>query len=117
MDLKNYIADVISQTIEGVQLAQKRFNPDAVILPPVIAPTYHDSATSDCIVINKTLRHLTPMKFDIEVTAEHKDTTGAKAGFCISVAGFGANIDSARRDNAANRLSFQITIVLPEILS
>lgn len=117
MDLKNYIADVISQTIEGVQIAQKRFNPDAVILPPIIAPAYHDSATPDCIVINKTLRHLTHLEFDIEVTAEHKDTTGAKAGFCISVAGFGANTDSIRRDNAANRLSFQITIVLPEILS
>lgn len=115
MDLKDYIADVISQTIEGVQLAQKRFNPDARVLPPVISPTCYDSKNQ--VKTGDIWRRPTLLNFDIEVAAERKDAKGANAGFSISVAGVGAKTDSSRRDNAINRLSFQIVIVLPEISS
>lgn len=117
MDLKNYIADVISQTIEGVQIAQKRFNPGARVLPPVIAPVYHDTAKADSIFIDGVLRRASTLHFDIEVVAERQDARKTGAAFSLSVAGFGAKTDSARRDNATNRISFQIVIVLPEVES
>jgi len=104
MELKDFIAETLSQIIEGVRLAQERV--DGTNVNAAMA-----GAEFGGHLVN--VGHFgvaTRVDFDVSVTAETKGGAGAK----LSVFGIGAEGGAGHTAGSANRISFSVPVRLPD---
>lgn len=104
MELKEFIAETLSQIVEGVQIAQSRDNGKNVNAAMAGADF------GGHLVNVGTYGVATRVDFDVAVTAETKGGAGAK----LSVFGIGAEGGAAHTAGTANRIGFSIPVRLPD---
>lgn len=104
MELQDFVAETLSQIIEGVRIAQKReggSNVNAAMAGAVFGGN---------IVNVGTYGVATRVDFDVSVSAETKGGAGAK----LTVFGIGAGGGAEHVAGSANRISFSVPVRLPD---
>lgn len=104
MELKDFVAETLSQIIEGVRLAQSGAN-GANINAGMAGAEFGGH-----LVNVGSYGVATRVDFDVSVTAETKGGAGAK----LSVFGVGAEGGASHTAGSANRISFSIPVRLPD---
>ncbi len=104
MELKDFVAETLSQIVEGVQIAQKR--EDGTNVNAAMA----GAEFGGHLVNVGTYGVATRVDFDVSVTAETKGGAGAK----LSVFGIGAEGGAGHTAGSANRISFSVPVRLPD---
>ncbi|WP_024898079.1 trypco2 family protein [Brucella rhizosphaerae] len=104
MELKEFIAETLSQIIDGVKIAQSRQDGSNVNAGMAGADF------GGHLVNVGTYGVATRVDFDVSVTAETKGGAGIK----LSVFGIGAEGGAGHTAAAANRISFSVPVRLPD---
>lgn len=115
MDLKDFIAQTLSQIIEGVQMAQLQTKG----LGAEINPTFRMSASSEIMkqgagFDTSSAKHAQLVKIDVALTVT--EGTGTKAGIGVlgGVISLGASGQSSAENSSVSRVTFQVPVVLPQ---
>lgn len=104
MELKDFVAETLSQIVEGVRIAQKR--EDGANVNAAMA----GAEFGGHLVNVGTYGVATRVDFDVSVTAETKGGAGAK----LSVFGVGVEGGAGHTAGSANRISFSVPVRLPD---
>lgn len=104
MELKDFIAETLSQIIDGVRIAQSREHGDN-INASMIGTHYGGH------LVNSGAKGVaTRVDFDVSVSAETKGGAGGK----LTVFGIGAEAGANHTAASANRISFSVPVRLPD---
>lgn len=104
MELKEFVAETLSQIVEGVRLAQAREDGSN------INAAMSGAEYGGHLVNVGTYGVATRVDFDVSVTAETKGGAGAK----LSVFGVGVEGGAGHTAGSANRISFSVPVRLPD---
>ncbi|RCS25832.1 hypothetical protein DUT91_03475 [Phyllobacterium salinisoli] len=104
MELKDFIAETLSQIIEGVREAQAR--EDGANINAAMGGAEFGGQ----LVNVGTYGVATRVDFDVSVTAETKGGAGAK----LAVFGVGVDGGAGHTAGSANRISFSVPVRLPD---
>lgn len=110
MDLKEFVAESLSQIVEGVTEAQQRIAEIGGAVSPAIASLSHnkrDGTLHDGRVVRL-------VEFDVAVSASSEDTTGA--GAKLTVASIFSGGGEKRKQNVSesySRIQFTVPIAYP----
>lgn len=104
MELKEFIAETLSQIIEGVKIAQEYENGDNV------NASMAGADFGGHLINVGTYGVATRVDFDVSVTAETKGGAGAK----LTVFGVGVDGGVGHTAASANRISFSVPVRLPD---
>lgn len=104
MELKEFIAETLSQIIDGVKLAQDKEGGSNV------NAAMAGAAQGGNLLNGGTYGVGTRVDFDVSVTAESKGGAGAK----LSVFGVGVEGGAGHTAGSANRISFSVPLRLPD---
>ncbi len=114
VDLRTFVAETISQIIEGVEEARARATGGAVVNPPLV---HLDSATLGkqglLLATGRSHEAAQLVQFDVAVTATEGKGTKAGVGVVLGVLSLGAGGQSQAETSAANRVKFCVPITLP----
>jgi hypothetical protein len=110
MELKNFVAESITQITEGILDAQNRLKDQWVRVNP--KPHANATAVSPMLYTAENGAAVFPLAFDVAVSAEEIKGGGS---FGIKVLNFGANIktDSQQSSSRVSRVAFTIPIAYP----
>lgn len=103
VELKDFIAETLSQIICGVEDAQNRIAESN--RSGAIAPT--GQGTNDDTVLNQTV------EFDIAVAAESGKKTSGGIGIIVGAINLGSSGKSSSEKSSSNRVKFSVPIHLP----
>ena len=104
MELKDFIAETLSQIIEGVRIAQS--TEDGANVNAAMS----GAEFGGHLVNVGTYGVATRVDFDVAVTAESKGGAGAK----LNVFGVGAEGGASHTAGSANRINFSVPVRLPD---
>ncbi len=115
MELKDFVADALSQIMAGVKDAASREGMVGTVSPAFKArPT--DAAAPDAAKQRDVdwEKYVHNVEFDIAVTITNKITGGGKAGVHIlSVINFGAEGTTSRENIVVNKIKFAVPVIYP----
>jgi hypothetical protein len=103
MDLKTFVAESLTQILDGVREAQSRPGGDNVAAEGYINPT------SGSLMTGGTSGFFTLVEFDVSVLAEAKE-----GGTSVRVASAEMSEGSSRSLQNASRVKFSVHVRLPE---
>jgi hypothetical protein len=106
LDLKDFVADVVSQLTDGVIEAINRH--DAKQIPGRINPIFEDS--SGAYDWKGAVQNI---EFDISVVVSEKKSGAFEAGAKVFVADLGGKRSKSHEDTMTNRIKFTIPVSLP----
>jgi hypothetical protein len=106
MDLKDFVADVISQLTDGMIEAINRH--DAKKIPGKINPVF--PGESGELDWKGAVQNI---EFDISVTVSDKKSGEATGGVKVYVADISGKGSKSREDTTTNRIKFTIPVSLP----
>ena len=113
MELKDFIAQTISQIMEGVKEAQKlaeqvggAVNPKGQIYLTVESAPFMDKETT-------RIGDFIHFDVEVEVTEGKAESGGAKISI-LSVGGFGGKLSRKRQNKSINRVSFRLPVIYPK---
>ncbi|WP_430511926.1 trypco2 family protein [Pannonibacter phragmitetus] len=104
MELKHFIAETLSQIIEGIKLAQEK--PDGENVNALMK----DAQFGGHLINVGQYGIATRVDFDVSVTTETEGGAGAK----VKVFGIGVEGGGKHTAGSANKISFSVPIRLPE---
>ncbi|MBO6892852.1 MAG: hypothetical protein JJ866_12995 [Roseibium sp.] len=104
MELKEFVAETLTQIIDGVKEAQARED------GPNVNAAMSGAEFGGNLVNVGTYGVATRVDFDVAVTAESKGGAGAK----LSVFGVGVEGGAGHTAGTANRISFSVPVRLPD---
>jgi hypothetical protein len=116
MELKDFVAQTLTQIIQGVQLAQKQAQELGGYISPHLSFMQKGDERLLCYTTfpDKSKRAVYAVDFDVAVGTQ--DSTKSKTGLGIFVGGFGVGVqgtDSSVYDRL-NRIKFMVPVILPE---
>lgn len=111
MKLEDFIAESLTQIINGVKKAQIHaekngafINSKSMIRTSTSGDSYYDEYTN---------RPAQVIDFDISVTAKEQGENSAKAGVFVTVFGAGIEGKEASENFSSNRIKFTVPLLLP----
>jgi hypothetical protein len=111
MDLKDFIKETVSAIVSATVELQQALAPTGAIINP---PTSGNAdMTFEMNSAFHTLRKVEVVDFDVAVTAKSETSGEAKVGVSILMVEIGGKADHGKATENANRVRFQIPIVLP----
>lgn len=113
MELKDFIAQTISQIMEGVKEAQKLAKKAGGAVNP--KGQLYSSAESAPFQDRETTRIGDFINFDValEVTEEKAESGGAKLSI-LSVGKIGGELSGKRENRSINRVNFRLPVIYPK---
>jgi hypothetical protein len=110
MDLKTFVAETLTQIVEGVREAQVRTKDSGAAVSPRI--TQSTRGEERRMIANGHLVHV--IDFDVALSAT--EGTGTKGGVGVVVGAFtlGTTGQSQTQTSASSRIKFTVPLVLPE---
>lgn len=118
MDLKDFIANSLTQIAEGILAASEALADTDAEVNPTNLTTHSNNAqgfgrTDEGEEGNKRGRLVERVTFDVAVTTEGE--TSGSAGLKVGIASFGIHTDGALKDKVgqASRIQFAIPMVFP----
>lgn len=108
MELKEFIIDTITQISEAVQ----EINGNATI-GTVVNPK-SDSRTDSSIIYRSSSVNETTLHFDVALSINSSEGNAAKVGVISGIFGLGANLSSNNENEALTRLTFNLSVLLPQ---
>ena len=111
MELKTFVAETISQIVEGVAEAQERCKGRGALVNPRVAGNY---VQRDELWAGDGSAPAQFVEFDVALTAT--EGTGTKGGIGVIVGAFtlGSSGQSQAERSASSRVKFSVPLVLPE---
>lgn len=114
MNIKDFVNEVISQTIEGVKEAQAKYCSESIIIPPIICPE-PTSPKSNIYVTHGTLRQMTNINFDMTLCVNETSQNEGGGGIAIQVFSVGAKTASGTQTGITQHISFTVPVALPTV--
>lgn len=110
MELKHFVAETLTDILQGIHDAQKDKKFAKYIAPWGIGAIEfpHDSG-----VVRRGPFAATVVKFDVGLTVEATDSTKAGGGLRIAIFNAGIEGESAGKNTAVNRVQFSVHLGLP----
>jgi len=106
MDLKEFVADVISQTADGVNEAIERHR--GKMLPGVINPIFEGPGGE-----YDWKNAVQNVEFDISVTISDKESGDAGGGVKVYFADVSGKRSKSHEDTMTNKIKFTIPVTFP----
>jgi len=117
VSLKQFVAEAVSQIVEGVVEAQERVgklkgtvNPTKVNLGATFQQEHSVSADSEGYSTSNVVQ---PVSFDVAITAEEGTGTKGGIGVVIGLFNLGAAGHSDAKSSAVSRVQFTVPLLLP----
>ena len=110
MDVKDFVADVISQICDGVTEAIHKH--DAAGSVGRINPIFKDKSGKV-----DWAKHVQNIEFDISITEDAKTSGKAGGGIKVYFVSANASADKSRETSMVNRIKFTIPVSLPAHLT
>jgi len=106
MNIQEFIAESLTQIVEGVKQAQARTEASGAVINPMYR-IFH--STEAAIASDETGGDVRAVRFDVAVTVE--EGKGGKAG--LKVWGLSAEGGKEARTSSASRVQFNVLVALP----
>lgn len=113
MELKDFVANAISEIIEGLVEAQKRVTPHGAYINPGNLMRSTKEVGETAIWDNRNNNYARSVAFDVALTVEEGTNTGAKVGVAAGIFNLGAGGASENKQLAVNRIQFSIPVLFP----
>ena len=113
MELREFVAETLTQIAEGVVRAQK----DVQVLGATVNPQGVKTTASYWYLENGSSANVQLVEFDVSLTETEASKTGARIGVLFGSIGAGAHGASEIGSNAMNRIKFNVPMVLPTTAS
>lgn len=112
MDLREFVAEALSQIVDGVKEAQDRTQASGARVNPLLTIN-HEAAAKQGMLIAHGMAHAQLVQFDVALTA--KEGTGTKGGIGVVVGAFtlGSTGQSQEESGSVSRVKFSVPLVLP----
>lgn len=114
MNIKDFVNEVISQTIDGVKEAQSKYCSKFIIVPPVICPELASHQSNACVT-HGTLRQTTEINFDMTLCVNETSQNEGGGGIAIQVFSVGAKTASGTQTGITQHISFTVPVALPTV--
>ena len=112
MKLEKFVSETLLQVINGVQEAQNALykQGSTAEINPAIG---HANSAHFNEPITLDTRKILPMKFDVSVTVQDEQKTGADIGIVVGSIRLGALGASKESNNIFSRIQFEVPVSLP----
>ncbi len=113
MELKEFISETLQAVIEGVVDAQQKSKAYGAYVNPTNVTRTTSNIGEDTTWDNKTNNITQQIKFNVAITVEEKEATGAKIGVVSSILNLGVNADTENKNQSVSNISFNVPVMLP----
>lgn len=113
MELKDFVANAISEIIEGTVAAQKRVQQHGAYVNPGNLMRGKSDTGEAAQWDNRNNNYVRSIAFDVALTVEEGTNTNAKVGVVSGIFNLGAGGTSDNRQLAVSRVQFSIPILFP----
>jgi len=112
MNLQDFISESLSQIINGILDAQKKELPFNAEISPYI---HVNNVKTDEKRMKPyySWQSVTPIKFDIAVTAEQATGTKGGIGVVAGVIALGSQGRTDKLDSSVSRIQFEVPVIMP----
>lgn len=112
MTVKDFVANTLTQIVEGVEEAQRSVGDRARFAPGELK--YDSQSLPDMKAKKSRKSHelpaVEPVEFDLQITGESTTEKNAEGGFQVKVVSFLVGGKSGQRQESVNRVRFQVPI-------
>jgi hypothetical protein len=112
MDLKNFIAESLSQIVNGVVEAQRRCSEIGGRVNP-IGMTYRKSDSETLLYDHSTGQFAEYVEFDVAVTVAGSTTAGGGGGISVFGANVGSKAEHSQTNETVSRIRFRTLVMFP----
>lgn len=113
MELRDFVAETLTQIVEGVQEAQVRTKSHGARVNPHLTTSAELAIKHSILIASGAAAQL--VHFDVALTA--KEGTGTKGGIGVVVGAFalGSTGQSQAENSTVSRVKFSVPLVLPDL--
>lgn len=115
MELSDFISKTINEIVVGINKAKEDSAEGNYVINPTFRELDRPSTNVKYVVSENTHRVITPIDFDIAVTATTISETGLGGGAKIPIISVNANNSVTEKGENISRVKFTINIMLPTV--
>lgn len=112
MQLDDFVAETLSQIVNGVRKARKETGVRGIGAQPSRAPAAN--ASNPDVIITQSGASAQPVRFDVALTVTENSGTSAKIGVVSGILNGGGSMDDQSQSSTVSRVQFAIPVVLPK---
>jgi len=112
MDLKEFVAETITQIVEGVKDAQSRAKQHGARVNPHLTTSADLAVKHGILIASGSAAQL--VGFDVAITAKEGTETKGGIGIVVGAFALGSTGQSKEEGSAVSRVKFCVPLVLPE---
>lgn len=112
MELREFVAETLTQIVEGVKSAQARARDHGARVSPHLTTSAELAVKHGILIANGSAAQL--VQFDVALTVKEGTTTKGGIGVTVGVLALGSAGQSQAENSSVSRVKFSVPLVLPD---
>jgi len=113
MNVTEFVAETISQIVNGVVQAQGTVKTVGALVMPQGIICHHEDRGPQIAVADRIYVPITIVRFDVAVVASQAAEQSGKVGLRVLEIGLGGQLSKASTSESTSRIQFEIPVLLP----
>jgi hypothetical protein len=113
MELREFVAETLTQIVEGVKEAQARAKDHGARVNPHLTTSAELAVKHGILIASGSAAQL--VQFDVALTAKEGTETKGGIGVVVGVFALGSTGQSQAENSSMSRVKFSVPLVLPDL--